>query len=64
LPIADWKTAEFFEAFSIGNWKLEIENVLADGRPAPAHIKLGAKWVEVRKRREPGGEYLEDEERI
>jgi RNA polymerase sigma-70 factor (ECF subfamily) len=29
---------------------LEIGN-RSDGRPAPAHIKLGAKWVEVRKRR-------------
>jgi len=23
-----------------------------DGRPPPAHIQLGAKWVEVRKRRD------------
>ena len=33
--------------FQIGNRQLEIEN-RQDGRPAPAHMKLGAKWVEVR----------------
>jgi hypothetical protein len=32
--------------------KAAIRNLIADGRPAPAHIKLGAKWVEVRKRRD------------
>ena len=26
--------------------------IVLDGRPAPAHMKLGAKWVEVRIRRE------------
>jgi hypothetical protein len=39
----------------IPNPKSEIRNpkFLKDGRPAPAHTKLGAKWVEVRKRRVP-----------
>ena len=36
----------------------------ADGRPAPAHIKLGAKWVEVRIRRDQTESKLEDEKRI
>jgi hypothetical protein len=32
--------------------KSAIRNLITDGRPAPAHIKLGAKWVEVSKRRD------------
>ncbi len=33
----------------------------ADERPAPAHIKLGAKWVEVRRRRGSNESSLGDE---
>jgi hypothetical protein len=40
--------------FASSNPQLEIGNrKRSDGRPAPAHTKLGAKWVEVRKRRAP-----------
>jgi hypothetical protein len=50
LPIANFrlrlKAPGGFGISSIGNRQLEIENGL-DGRPAPAHTKLGAKWVEV-----------------
>jgi hypothetical protein len=50
LPIE--KAQPLLVIYPIGNWQLKIGNVLADGRPAPAHMKLGAKWVEVRKRRD------------
>lgn len=40
----------------IRNPQSAIRNLFdMDGRPAPAHIQLGAKWVEVRKRRNQTG---------